>query len=229
MRTQQLLSTAAFIFTACYFMACRDTVNLQGLPEEKVKADEARAKGTKAAIGYALQVPQSMINWKATYVVGGGHEGTLKPESGDLAIDTSGKWVGGYFVVDMNTISSTDLKEAGERGSLEKHLKDDDFFAVQKYPKAYFTLTGAFPTVGVNTLTISGNLTIKNVTHNITFPVTLETVGNQLTVRASLKIDRTKWGVNYQSGSVFSNLKDDVISDELPLTLHLVFKKKEGC
>ena len=229
MRKQKLLSTAAFVFTTCSFLACQDTVGLKGLPEEKAKADSVKTNGEPPAVGYALQVSESLINWKATYIVGGGHTGTLKPESGDLAADASGKWIGGYFVIDMNTISNTDLKEQGERSSLEKHLKNEDFFDIQKYPKAYFTLTGAFPTVGVNTLTISGNLTIKNVTHNITFPVTLETSGDQLTVHASFTIDRTKWGVNYQSGSVFSNLKDGVISDELPLTFHLVFRKKQGC
>ncbi|NII29211.1 YceI family protein [Pseudoflavitalea sp. X16] len=112
---------------------------------------------------------------------------------------------------------------------LDNHLKDDDFFSVKKYPKAYFTLTSSVPGVGVNEFTITGKLEVKGISHEISFPAVLEKIGDQFWARASLKINRVKWGVNYHSGSVFSDLKDGIISDDLPITLSLAFKKMPKC
>ncbi|MBO9562598.1 MAG: hypothetical protein J7621_07485 [Niastella sp.] len=55
------------------------------------------------------------------------------------------------------------------------------------------------------------------MTQTITFPATLEPDGDLVKSRASFQTDRTKWGVNHQSGSVFSNLKDDIIEDMIPI------------
>ena len=48
---------------------------------------------------------------------------------------TDGVLTGGSFVVDMNSITTTDL-EGGSADKLEGHLKSDDFFGVQSHPKA---------------------------------------------------------------------------------------------
>lgn len=210
-------------------MACRPAVKKQPLsePSTTVALAGTGAGTTSMATGYELQAGESTIQWKAGYVVGGGHEGTLRLVSGNLAADAAGKWVGGYFVIDMNTITITDLKEQEERNSLENHLKNDDFFAVPKHPRAYFTLTQAVAGTGPHAFTISGKLSIKGIIRDISFPATLETTGNQVKARATLTIDRTKWGINYQSGSIFSNLKDGIISDNIPVTLELVFKKMQ--
>lgn len=223
MRQQHLLLTTALTIALAYTTACRDAAATAALPESTT-AVPLDNPDTTGAIGYELQLPQSIIKWRASHVVGGGHEGTLNLLSGNLAADATGKWVGGYFEIDMNTIRITDLKE-GERGGVEKHLKDDDFFAVQKHPRAYFLFTQAIPS-GNNAFAITGNLTLKGITQSITFPATLEPAGDLVRGRASLRINRTRWGVNYQSGSIFSSLKDDIIEDMIPVTLELVFRKK---
>lgn len=225
MRKQQLFLSALLLWPSFCFLACQHAAQEPALAEQAPAAALTHAAGESPATGYELQLKESRIQWKASYIVGGGHEGTLQAESGNLAMDGSGKLVGGYFVMDMNSIANTDIKGQEEKSSLEKHLKNDDFFSVQKHPKAYFTLTTAVPGIAMNDFTITGKLNIKGITHDISFPATLETIGDRLTASASLKINRVKWGVNYQSGSIFSNLKDDVISDEIPITLHLVFKQ----
>jgi polyisoprenoid-binding protein YceI len=225
MRTQQLFLSAILLSPAIGFLACQDTAQEPVSAQQTPAAALTNVPAASVATGYELQSKESTIQWKATYIVGGGHQGTVQAESGNLAMDGSGKLVGGYFVLDMNSISSTDLTDKREKGSLEKHLKDDDFFSVQKYPKAYFTLTSAAPGIGVNEFTITGKLEVKGISKEISFPATLEKIGDQIRARASFKINRTKWGVNYQSGSVFSNLKDGIISDDLPITLNLAFKK----
>lgn len=223
MRKQQLLLTTALIIATVYVTACRDTAATAALPETATTVTMDNVD-TTGAIGYELQLPQSIIKWKASHVAGGGHEGTLNLLAGNLAADGTGKWIGGYFEIDMNTIRITDMKE-DKRGDVEKHLKDDDFFAVKKYPRASFMFTQAIPT-GNNTFAITGNLSLKDITQTITFPATLEPAGDIVRSHASFSINRTRWGVNYQSGSIFSSLKDDIIEDMIPITLELVFRKK---
>ncbi len=60
----------------------------------------------KGVVGYSLVIPESFVNWKGTHVVGGnGHQGYIKPLRGTLAIDTNGTIAGGYFELNMNTIT----------------------------------------------------------------------------------------------------------------------------
>lgn len=43
------------------------------------------------------------------------------------------------------------------------------------------------------------------------------------TATTTLKIDRTKYGIKYGSGSFFDSLGDKAISDEFELTVNLQF------
>lgn len=219
---------AALCLPAMYlFIACRDVAETPTSATQTATTLAVASSETAPAVGYELQVKESFIYWKGRPVAGTGHEGTLKPISGNLAADASGKWVGGYFVIDMTTIRSTDTKqEEGKESGLDAHLKDPDFFDVKKYPRAYFTLLKALPGANDSSFTLTGQLNIKNITREITFPATLTASGDLLQARASLIIDRTKWGINYQSGNIFLNLKDNVIDDLVPISLSLVFKKQ---
>lgn len=224
MRTQQFLLSALCLFGIYHFTACRETE--KAIPAKLVTAAVATPEPIAAATGYELQPKESFIYWKGSTVTGGGHAGTLRPVSGNLAADAGGKWVGGYFVIDMNTILSTDPDNRGAEDGLVKHLKDPDFFDVPRFPKAYFTMLKATPGANDSSFTITGQLNLKNIVREITFPATLQTTGELIRARASMIIDRTKWGVNYKSGNIFLNLKDDAISDLVPIRLDLVFKKQ---
>lgn len=161
-------------------------------------------------------VTNSKIVWKG-YKVAGSHEGTIILKSGSLSFDND-KLIGGEFVIDMTTISSTDL--TGEyKGKLEGHLKSDDFFGVEKFPTASLVFTNV-EAKGKNSYFISGNLTIKGKTSTITFEISI--YGNKAT--SALKIDRTEFDVKYGSGSFFSGLQDNLIYDEFDLIVDLEFE-----
>ncbi|HAT65925.1 MAG TPA: lipid-binding protein, partial [Flavobacteriaceae bacterium] len=73
---------------------------------------------------------------------------------------------------------------------------------------------------------VSGNLTIKDKTHNISFPATISMEGNVLKLTSeTFTIDRTQWGVNFGSKTVFDNLGEKFISDDIELTVNLVANK----
>ena len=60
-------------------------------------------------------------------------------------------------------------------------------------------------------------LTIKGISEKIEFVSSI--YGNKAT--SSIKIDRTKYGIEYGSGSVFKSLGDKMIYDEFELIIDL--------
>jgi polyisoprenoid-binding protein YceI len=162
-----------------------------------------------------VDVSKSSVNWNAKKVTGE-HSGTVNLKEGALVFKKT-KLAGGNFVIDMTSINTTDLSGDGKT-SLDGHLKSDDFFGTEKNP----TATLVFKKIAVKAAgvyTVTGNLTIKGITSPVSFD--LATTAN--TAATTLKIDRTKFGIKYGSGSFFDNLGDKAISNEFELKVALVF------
>jgi polyisoprenoid-binding protein YceI len=162
-----------------------------------------------------VDATKSTIHWLGKKVTGQ-HEGTVKIQSGNL-IFKGKKLTGGNFVVDMTSLTATDLT-GDYLEKLNGHLKSEDFFGTEKYTTSKLVFKKiAAKANGVYTVT--ADLTIKDVTAPVTFDVTVN--GN--TAKTTLKIDRTKYGIKYGSGSFFDNLGDKTINDEFELTVALQF------
>lgn len=190
-----------------------------GNPEGK-KAETKDSVETVAQVGgvaYTVDTTASKVMWKGTKV-SGFHEGTVNVKSGVLNVD-NGAITGGNFVLDMSTISATDL-EGEYKDKLDGHLKADDFFAVATNPEASFTITGVKAGATANDVVISGNLVIKGITKNITFDAKVEEI-TDTTVKTSadFNILREDWSVTYEGK------KDDLISKEINFRVNLVAKK----
>lgn len=162
-----------------------------------------------------VKTEDSKVVWKG-YKVTGSHEGTIALKSGSLSFNEE-KLVGGEFVMDMTSIIVTDL-EGEYKGKLEGHLKSDDFFGIETYKTASLVFTDVKAT-GKNSYAVSGDLTIKDKKNPVEFTISI--YGNKAT--ASMKIDRTKYGVRYGSASFFDGLKDKAIYDEFDLVTDLEF------
>lgn len=162
-----------------------------------------------------VKTNESRVTWKA-YKVTGSHTGTVALESGDLVFD-NGTLTGGEFVVDMTSITCTDL-EGEYKEKLEGHLKSDDFFSVGSHQTSKLVFTDIKAT-GKNSYEVTGDLTIKGITKPITFDVSV--YGSKAT--ATLKVDRAQYDVRYGSGSFFDNLGDKTIYDEFDLVVDLQF------
>ena len=173
---------------------------------------------TPKADVYKVDITKSSITWDAKKT-GGGHNGTVDLTSGNLAFNGKNLTAGG-FVIDMSTI-----KDADKSAGLEKHLKADDFFGVEKFPNAAFLIkkvegSGA-------SVNITGNLTIKGITSAITFPATIVwNADKTITATADkITVDRTKFGVKYKSKSIFPEFANSFIDDEFTLSVKLVASK----
>jgi polyisoprenoid-binding protein YceI len=208
-------------------VACRDSSAAAiAVPTVAVTAP-APAPPVGGAVGFALVIPQSFVNWKGAHAMGkNGHQGYIKPLTGTLAFDTSGAIVGGYFELDMNTITLTDKNDTSSDNGIVSHLKDPDFFDVKKYPKGTFQLTKAIKTSSDASYYITGQLTLRAITQEIHFPATIVKNGEDIVATASVTIDRTKWGITYQSGSILGALKDELIEDKIPVSMALRFRQQ---
>lgn len=163
-----------------------------------------------------VDVAKSKISWVGKKVTGS-HEGTVNLQDGSLVFDGK-KLKGGAFTVDMNSIIVTDLKAGQGKENLEGHLKADDFFGTDKFPTAKLNFT-KIATKQNGLYTVTADLTLKGITKPITFDITVN--GNKAT--SALKIDRTKYGIEYKSGSIFDSLGDKAINDEFELAVELAF------
>lgn len=159
------------------------------------------------------EVVESSIEWKGEKVLGS-HNGILSLKSSEITFKDE-VLVGGKFVMDMTSISCTDLT-GDSKSSLENHLKSADFFSVSKFPTSELIIKKATKLTN-NSYDISAMLTIKNITKDIRFVANMQ--GNSL--NANIIIDRTEFDVRYGSGSFFDDLGDNMIMDDFEITVNL--------
>lgn len=215
---KQLVNTLAIVALLAATVSCKG--------DKKNETDASAAKEVATTVADAMKftvdAAGSSIAWVGSKPTED-HTGTIDIESGVVKVD--GDKITGTFLIDMTTIAVTDL-EGGQKASLEGHLKgqaegkEDHFFNVEKYPTAAFEVTGVTEKEGKKMM--QGNLTIRDQKKNIEFPVTYGINGADMTLSSEpFTIDRTEWGVNYGSKSVFDNLGDKFISDDIQLTVNL--------
>jgi polyisoprenoid-binding protein YceI len=164
---------------------------------------------------FEVNTSKSGIKWLGTKI-GGQHKGTIQLKSGTLELN-KGQIVSGKFVVDMTSITNTDLKNKTYKQKLVSHLKSDDFFAVEKFPASEFVIKKS-TNFNHGKATISGDITIKGKTENLTFEVDYDGKA----YRTTIDIDRSKFDVRYGSTSFFDNLGDKAIDDIFTLTIEIV-------
>lgn len=160
---------------------------------------------------YTIMPDKSGIEWTGAKLTTK-HKGTLDIAEGKVWVK-DGVLTGGRFMLDMNSIYVLDL-EGKDREDLETHLKDTDFFETDKHP------TGKFVIVSVKemedevfTHEISGNLTLKGITHRVHMPAVIRIDQEGLVANASLSIDRSRWGI------VYKGRLDNAIRDEVYISL----------
>ncbi len=196
----------------------------------KEKAKEAEtseieevAESKVEAVTYIADIEASLIEWTG-FKPGGSHNGTINLSTGTVSISDN-SIESGSFEADMTSITVLDIP-ADKKGNadLVGHLKNNDFFDVENHSNATFEVTGISEAEGKTML--SGNLTIKGISQNITFPVSLTTAGDKMTLTSeAFTIDRTKWDIKYKSKSIFGDLGDKFINDDIELKVNITGNK----
>ena len=205
-----LVAITATVFASCI-----------GEKKEKTAIKEAVKVTVNAENLNNVDVTASVLNWEGSKPTGA-HNGTVALKSGGLLVE-AGTLTQGVFVVDMNSITNTDMAGSNGAAKLEGHLKASDFFDVAVYPTAKFVITSVVDTDGK--LAVTGNLTIKNTTKSITIPATIATAEGITTFKSeTFTIDRTDFGVVYASKKLDAALKDKFINDLMEISFNVVTK-----
>lgn len=175
------------------------------------------------APAYNLNVEKSVIYWEGSKP-GGTHHGTIEVING-RASSEGNSISGGSFEIDMNSIRNLDIQKEETRQKLEGHLKSDDFFDVENFPTATFVITGVHAeNPGLHKIT--GDLTIKGISHEVSFPARISMNDQMIHAETDeFVLDRTRWGVNYKSKSIFAEIKDSFIRDEMKISLDIHFNR----
>lgn len=170
---------------------------------------------------YNVDATESTIVWTGKKVTGA-HTGNISVTNGNIEMDGN-KVTGGFFEIDMNSMTCTDLS-GDMAGKLLGHLKSDDFFGVEKNPTASLKITKAV-WQGENNYKVTGDITIKGVTKEIKFPATITEENGKITANSTIVVDRSEFDIRYGSGSFFDNLGDKTIYDDFTLEVSLVAGK----
>ena len=167
---------------------------------------------------YTVNVDSSTVKWTGKEITTDSHYGTLGLKQGAGVVSSAGI-VRGNVVVDMNSIQCLDMSGRGKT-KLEGHLRSDDFFGVQSHPEAALSFTSLSSETS-GKIHYTGDLTIKNITHPITFSGLIHQSENSYSATIHLSFDRTLYDVKYRSGKYFENLGDKLILDDIDIVAEI--------
>lgn len=160
---------------------------------------------TNAQTQWGLDAAHSKITFNVSHMMISETEGYFKTFSGQLTApkeDFSDASID--FTIDVASINT-------DNEARDKHLRSDDFFNVDKFPKMVFKST-SFKKIDGNKYKLSGNLTIRDVTKPVAFEVTYngtvvspykQTVAGFKFMGSINRFDyNLKWNTKMDSGSL---------------------------
>lgn len=199
-------------------------------------SDAKSVASSEEATAVAVNTDNSQVTWIGSKPAGK-HNGTISITGGDVLIKDN-TVVGGNFDIDITSLVVLDMPaDSKGNANLRGHLMSADFFEAENFPTASFEITGA-ETFNSNSLVadldepatdntpaslsdvmvdepthiISGNLTMRGTTKNISFPAWVSLENGVIKAIANFNIDRTEWGLKFKErASLAEKLKDDFI------------------
>ncbi len=212
---------AVFAIAAIVMASCGGGSDKKAEIIEKLEAGEIPEEVTRAYV----DVNASEVAWMGQKITGSGHNGTIAVKEGVIYVYDNQLW-GGEMVIDMTQIVVLDLTDPDMNARLKGHLESDDFFSVATHPEAIFEIVrfeaieGA--AAGEANYRISGNLTIKEITHSLAFNAIVNHGDGIINAYADFDFDRSLYDVRFGSGRFFDNLGDNLINDNINLKINLV-------
>jgi len=161
-----------------------------------------------------IDIENSHITWTGRKVAGE-HTGTLQLSNGWVIIQNN-LIINGKLIFDMKSITNLDVKSPKWRQKLEDHLKNEDFFDIASFPVSSLIVKGSSKHIqedSEHSHIILSELTIKDVTKDISFPLSIQKNEDVYTAKGIIDIDRTEYGIQYKSGKIFPSLGDKIIED----------------
>tara|TARA_B100000945_G_scaffold314208_1_gene311502 strand:+ start:710 stop:1246 length:537 start_codon:yes stop_codon:yes gene_type:complete len=169
-----------------------------------------------------INVNKSEINWIGRKVTGE-HSGYLKLSNGWISLKNESV-ANGKLNFDMKTITTTDIESIEWSQKLDEHLMNEDFFFVDSFPTANLKVKSSKTQdlYLVNPIhIITADLTIRGITNEISFPVSISSSNNTYIANGSIDIDRTLFNIKYKSKTIFPDLGDKFIYDTFTINFSI--------
>lgn len=169
-----------------------------------------------------INLEHSVVYWKGSKAIGGGHMGTVKFSDGEFNFKDN-QFENGSFTIDMNSMTCSDIKDEDSNADLIAHLKSNDFFAVNDFPTAKVDLY-KIEAITDGSYKCVANIQIKEVVKKMEVGLLTQQKDSKHVLVGKLSIDRTEFGVVYNSSNFFKSLGDKVINDEIQLKFEIIQK-----
>lgn len=170
-----------------------------------------------AATSYSLDAAHSHITFTARHFGISKVRGEFQKFAAELAVDESDLAASSIVL----TIQTASIDTRNERR--DGHLKSNDFLNVEKYPTIVFRSKSITKT-GPGKFDVAGDLTIRETTREISFPVSVagpleDPWGNvRLGIEGDLTINRQDYGVSWDQSLPGGEL---VVSDKVGISFSL--------
>jgi polyisoprenoid-binding protein YceI len=157
-----------------------------GKPEkgetDKSEADK-KENQTAEKQNYKLDAKSSTLKWKGSKSPSDGHNGSVQVTEGNIEMEGE-KLISGDFIIDMTTLVAEDTSlQADKIKMLTGHLKNEDFFFVEKNPSVSVKVNG----YNEGKLSAIINILGKEIKQDL--PVSLTKSENGVTINGKFSLD----------------------------------------
>lgn len=172
--------------------------------------------GSATAQQRQLDLTKSSIKWTGKNAVTGQKlSGTLKFKSGNINLQDQ-SIISAELVVDMLSLTA-------ENEELQGHLRAEDFFDVDQFKTATFKLLEQAQ-IKEGSFEMKGTMTILNKSNEVSAKLQYMALENASSIKGSMTIDRTIFGIYHNSESFFTRMKEKAISKDFEIELQLFFQ-----
>lgn len=197
------------LFVATALAACGD-VGDAPQAQTGIAVEVSRSAGEVLVV----DTSQSEIRWRAAKVTRA-HDGGFRSFSGRASVDDRGNLNGLEINIDTRSIWSDTERLTG-------HLKNEDFFDVERHPSASFRSDDIAPINSSGfTHLVTGNLAMHGQVRSITFPAKVASSADAVHAIGDFIIDRRQWGVSY------SGKPDDLIENDVRILFDVTARRGE--
>jgi len=153
------------------------------------------------------------------------HFGNIRLTSGELRVDHTR--ITGSLDIDMHSITNINLAGDVLQPVLIAHLHSDDFFDVDLFPVARYSIRNGRPVPEPYTSSpnyeLEGILELKGVKAGHDCMATVaKTTDNGISLEAHFDLDRTRWGILYGSSRYFEHLGMHLVFDPISIQIRII-------
>ncbi len=198
------------IVSVFFTIACNQS-NIENRNSIESAGELVKLKATK------VNFTESKVKWKGEILGYYYHTGAIDLKDAKLELK-DGSLVGGSFIVDMNTIKTTDNNYDIGNGStperLISHIASSDFFDVKNFPIAKFEIKE------VKGDEATGMLSIRGITHEEKVEnISLHEEDGKEKLSGNLLFNHKKYNVSWQHP-----VKEKVLSEDIKIEIELVLE-----